>query len=221
MSSLLVTGGSGGIGGAVADLARAQGRRVDVLDLSVGVDCSDPDAVEAYLDSIPTPTHVVHVAGVVGAGGIESIDLLEWERVMRHNLTSAYVVSRAVLPRMVTAGGGAMVLMSSLNARDGGTELSGAAYAAAKAGVLGLMRHLAVHYGPRGVRVNAVAPGPVRTAMHDRLNAEQRAWLLSRMPLPRVSEATEVAEVMLFLLSDACASVTGMTFDINGGSHLS
>lgn len=140
---------------------------------------------------------------------------------MRHNLTPAYAVTRAVLPRMVAAGGGSIVLMSSLNARDGGTELSGVAYAASKAGVLGLMKHLAVHYGPRGVRVNAVAPGPVRTRMHDRLTIEQRAWLLTRMPLPRVSAPDEIAEIMLFLLSDACASVTGMTFDINGGSHLS
>ncbi len=221
MTSLLVTGGSGGIGGAVAALARSRGQRVDVMDLSVGVDCSDPAAVEAFLDTVPTPAHVAHVAGVVGAGGIEAIDPPEWERVMRHNLTSAYVVSRAVLPRMVAAGGGSVVLMSSLNARDGGTELSGAAYATAKAGVLGLMRHLAVHYGPRGVRVNAVAPGPVRTAMHDRLTGPQRDWLLARMPLPRVSEASEIADIMLFLMSDACASVTGMTFDVNGGSHLS
>lgn len=221
MTSLLVTGGSGGIGGALADLARPRGQRVDVVDMSAGVDCSDPGAVGDHLDIIPTPTHVAHVAGVVGSGGIETTDLPEWERVMRHNLTPAYAVTRAVLPRMVAAGGGSIVLMSSLNARDGGTELSGVAYAASKAGVLGLMKHFAVHYGPRGVRVNAVAPGPVRTRMHDRLTIEQRAWLLTRMPLPRVSAPDEIAEIMLFLLSDACASVTGMTFDINGGSHLS
>lgn len=221
MTSLLVTGGTGGIGAAVCDLARRRGRRVDVADLSVGVDCSDPTSVEAFLDTIQTPTHVAHVAGVVGRGGIEDIDLVEWERVIRHNLTSAYVVTRAVLPRMVAAGGGSIVLMSSMNARDGGTEMSGAAYATAKAGVLGLMKHLAVHYGPRGIRVNAVAPGPVRTSMHDRLTADQKAQLLTRMPLPRVSEPEEIAEIMLFLLSEACASVTGTTFDINGGSHLS
>jgi NAD(P)-dependent dehydrogenase (short-subunit alcohol dehydrogenase family) len=219
--SLLVTGGTGGIGGAVVDLARARGERVDVMDLSVGVDCADPEAVQAYLDTVGTPTAVAHVAGVVGAGGIEAIDLPEWERVIRNNLTCAYVVSRAVLPRMVAAGGGSLVLMSSLNAKDGGTELSGAAYAASKAGILGLMKHLAVHYGPRGVRVNAIAPGPVRTAMHDRLSTEQREWLLARMPLPRISTPEEIAEMILFLLSPACASVTGSTFDVNGGSHLS
>jgi len=113
-----------------------------------------------------------------------------------------------------------VVLMSSVNARDGGTRFSGAAYAAAKAGVLGLMRHLAVDYAADNVRVNAVAPGPVRTAMHDRLDNDQRAWLRGRMPLGRVAQPEEIAEAILFLLSPACASVTGTTFDINGGSHL-
>ena len=110
--------------------------------------------------------------------------------------------------------------MSSLNARDGGTRLSGAAYASAKAGILGLMRHLAVDYGPENVRVNGIAPGPVKTAMHDRLSQSQKDWLKSRMPLARVATPEEIAEIILFLLSPACASVTGMTFDVNGGSYV-
>ncbi len=109
--------------------------------------------------------------------------------------------------------------MSSVNAPDGGTQLSGAAYAAAKAGVLDLMRHLAVDYAADNVRVNAVAPGPVKTAMHDRLDDYQRAWLTRRKPLGLVAQPEEIAEAILFPLSPACASVTGTTFDINGGSH--
>lgn len=219
--SLLVTGGAHGIGASVVERARASGERVDVLDLELGTDASDPAAVRAFVESVPVPSRVAHVAGIVGRGGLEEVDLDEWNRIITANLTSAYVVTRETVPRMAANGGGAVVLMSSLNARDGGTTLSGVAYATAKAGVLGLMRHAAKHYGPKGVRVNAIAPGPVRTRMHDRLDAEQRARLLAAMPLPRVSEPEEIADIILFLLSDACASVTGMTFDVNGGSHLS
>lgn len=225
--SLLVTGGASGIGAAVVDAARRRGETVHVLDLApggdaaAGVDAADPAAVADFVDRVGVPDRLAHLAGVVGAGGIEQTDLAEWDRIVRNNLTSAYVVSRAVIPRMAERGCGSVVLMSSVNARDGGTRLSGVAYAAAKAGVLGLMRHLAVDFGPRGVRVNAIAPGPVDTPMHARLDADQKAMLRRRMPLGRVAGPEEIAAIVLFLLSDACATVTGMTFDVNGGSHLS
>ncbi|SCG71821.1 SDR family NAD(P)-dependent oxidoreductase [Micromonospora inositola] len=219
--SLLVTGGASGIGAAVVEAARRSGETVHVIDVATGVDAADPVAVAEFVDQVGTPDRVAHLAGVVSAGGIEETTLAEWERTIRSNLTSAFVVCQAVVPRMAARGGGSVVLMSSLNARDGGTRLSGTAYAAAKAGVLGLMRHLAVDYGPCGIRVNAVAPGPVDTPMHARLSEEQKATLRRRMPLGRVASATEIADIMLFLLSDSCATVTGMTFDVNGGSHLS
>ncbi|TQJ30741.1 SDR family NAD(P)-dependent oxidoreductase [Microbacterium sp. SLBN-146] len=218
--TLLVTGGANGIGAAIVEQARDRGEHVISLDLESGVDAADPAAVRAFLDSGPVPTRVAHIAGVVGKGGIDEIGLDEWDRVIRANLTSAFVVMSEVVPRMADAGGGAVVLMSSLNARDGGTTMSGAAYASAKAGVLGLMRHIAVQWGTRNVRANGIAPGPVRTRIHDRLDDAQRAGILAKMPLPRVAEPQEIAEMVLFLLSDACASVTGTTFDVNGGSHL-
>jgi NAD(P)-dependent dehydrogenase (short-subunit alcohol dehydrogenase family) len=218
--TLLVTGGAAGIGLAVASIARERGQSVVVLDRSTGVDASDPRAVEDFVLATGPFTQLAHIAGVVGSGRLSDISPEEWDRVLRNNLTSAFVVARSVIPRMAAAGGGAVVLMSSLNARDGGTRLSGAAYAAAKAGVLGLMRHLAVDYGPENVRVNAIAPGPVKTAIHERLNQTQKDWLKSRMPLARVPSAEEIAEIILFLLSPACSSVTGMTFDVNGGSYV-
>jgi NAD(P)-dependent dehydrogenase (short-subunit alcohol dehydrogenase family) len=158
---------------------------------------------------------------VVGGGRVEETSMEEWRRVMDANLTSAFVVARAVLPGMMALGGGSIVFMSSLNARDGGTSLSGPPYAAAKAGVLGLMRHIARNYASEGVRANAIAPGPVATAMHDRLAETEKAWLRSLSPLGRVSNPEEIADMVLFLLSSSCASVTGLTFDVNGGSYMS
>lgn len=219
--TLLVTGGAAGIGLAVAELARARGVDVVTLDPAHGIDASDPDAVAALVESRGPFTEVAHIAGVVGSGSVEGTSLEEWYRIVEANLTSAFVVARAVLPGMLAHEAGSFVFMSSLNARDGGTPLSGPSYAAAKAGALGLMRHIARNYAAKGIRANAVAPGPVRTAMHDRLTEDERVWLKSLSPLGRVSEAAEIAEMVLFLLSPHCASVTGMTFDVNGGAHMS
>ncbi|HEX2903662.1 MAG TPA: SDR family oxidoreductase [Jatrophihabitans sp.] len=217
--SLLVTGSDSGIGRAVVELAERRGHQVHALDLATGVDAADDQAVAEFVAGIDDLSAVAHIAGVVSAGSVDDVGMAEWDRVIRNNLTSAFVIARHTVPRLAAAGGGAMVLMSSLNARDGGNRLSGVAYASAKAGVLGLMRHLAVVWGARNVRVNAVAPGPVATPIHDRLTAEQRALLLDKMPLRRISAADEIAEIILFLLSEACASVTGTTFDVNEGMY--
>lgn len=217
--SLLVTGAASGIGKALVDLAQQRGHQVHAMDISTGLDAADDEQVGNFVAGIQDLSAVANIAGVISSGSVDDVDVSEWDRVLRNNLTSAFVVARHCVPALASNGGGSMVLMSSLNARDGGSRLSGVAYAAAKAGVLGLMRHLAAVWGEHGVRVNAVAPGPVATPMHDRLTDTQREGLLNRMPLRRVSTADEVAEIILFLLSDACASVTGSTFDVNEGLY--
>jgi NAD(P)-dependent dehydrogenase (short-subunit alcohol dehydrogenase family) len=109
------------------------------------------------------------------------------------------------------------VLLSSVNGRSGGNTLSGPAYATAKAGLIGLARHLATTLAGEGIRVNAVAPGPVETPMYHRLDASVRAELEAKIPLRRASTPGEIAEAIRFLLSPAAASVTGTVLDINGG----
>lgn len=219
--TLLVTGGASGIGLAVAELARSRGTNVVTLDLAQGTDASDPDVVARVVREKGPFHEVAHIAGIVGKGSLEETSIEAWDEIIKANLTSAFVVARSVLPMMVQKGSGGFVFMSSLNARDGGTPLSGPAYAAAKAGVLGLMRHIARNYADKGIRANAIAPGPVRTPMHDRLTSEEKAWLTSLNPMRRVSKPEEVADMILFLLSPSCASVTGMTFDVNGGAFMS
>jgi NAD(P)-dependent dehydrogenase (short-subunit alcohol dehydrogenase family) len=214
-TTTLVTGGAGGIGGACAEWFRSRGDEVVVLDRALGHDAADPSSVAAVLADVASLDVVVHAAGSVGKGGIADLDLAEWNRVLTDNLTSAAVVAGQALPKM--PAGGSVVLFSSVNGRHGGNELSGPAYAVAKAGIIGLTRHLAKHQAARGVRVNCVAPGPVTTPMLDRLTPDEMAALTASIPLGHVTSPAEMAGTVGWLCSPAATSVTGTVIDVNGG----
>lgn len=211
----LVVGGAGGIGAACTDWLRARGDEVVVLDRALGHDAADPDSVRSGLAGVSHLDVVIHAAGSVGSGGIEDLDLTEWRRVLDDNLTSAAVVVQQALPLMTA--GGSIVLFSSVNGRHGGNELSGPAYATAKAGIIGLTRHLAKHQAKHQIRVNCVAPGPVDTPMLDRLQASEMDDLVASMPLGRLTTRHEIAETVGWLCSPGAASVTGTVVDVNGG----
>lgn len=215
MTMALVVGGSGGIGAACVEQLRSDGHEVVVIDRALGHDATDPASVGAALAEVKDLRVVVHAAGSVGSGGIADLDLAQWRRVLDDNLTSAAVVAHCALPLM--SAGGSMVLFSSVNGRHGGNELSGPAYAAAKAGLIGLTRHLAKHQAARLIRVNCVAPGPVDTPMIARLNHDELDALVDAMPLRALTSAAEVAGTVAWLCSPAAASVTGAVIDLNGG----
>lgn len=224
--TLLLTGAAGGIGAAIADAFTEAGGRVFGLDRAFPLrsklehalcDVTDEQAVaagvaqaEAHLGAID---YVVHAAGAVGAGALEETSLADWHAVIDANLTSAFLVARACA-RPLRVSNGALVLLSSTNGRNGGTALSGAAYAAAKAGLINLTRYLAKEWAP-DVRVNAVAPGPVRTPMLDRLTEADRAALARLMLTGKLTEADEVARAVFFLLG--APSMTGAVLNVSGG----
>lgn len=215
----LVVGASGGIGQTTAARLRAAGHEVVPMNRRDGIDALDPEAVHTYLRSQPAIDKLVHLAGTVGKGGIEDQTVAEWRRVMDDSVTTAFVACQAVIPAMRSAGKGAIVLMSSVNGRTGGNRLSGPAYAAAKAAMFGLTRHLATDLAPE-IRVNIVAPGPVETPMLERLSTQELEALRAKIPLRRITPADEVAAAIEFLLSDAARSITGVVLDINGGQWM-
>lgn len=238
---VLVTGGSIGIGAACVRAFAGRGDHVvvaDVLDDEgadlvaeltaaglgaeyVHLDVAAPDDVVAGVSATEGEGFdvVVANAGIARRRAFGDLTDAEWAHVLDVNLTGAMRVVRAALPGLRSRGG-SVVAMSSVHGVAYGWD-EHAHYSTSKAGLVGLVRALATELGPDGVRVNAVAPGMIRTAQSlDEVNSAGAAALdasASRVPLRRIGEPDEVADVVLFLASDAARYVTGQALVVDGG----
>jgi NAD(P)-dependent dehydrogenase (short-subunit alcohol dehydrogenase family) len=234
----VVTGGGSGIGAATARRFAADGARVAVLDRDaegaeavaqeVGgkahtVDVRDGDAVSEVVAQIMAGVGRIDVlvnnAGVGDLRPLHTVDDKLWHRLLDVNLTGTFNATRAVVPHMLAAGGGAIVNNASLSGLM--PTRNEAAYSAAKAAVIALTKSGALEYGP-AVRVNCVAPGHIRTpltAVWDQ-NPDAFTPIADALPLGRIGEAAEVAEVILFLASSRSSYVTGQTIVVDGGAML-
>jgi 3-oxoacyl-[acyl-carrier protein] reductase len=241
--TVLVTGGASGIGRAVSlAFARAganvvlsyvtsAGEAAEVTDaieaaggqaLSRAADLTDAAAVDALFAAARGRFGQVDIL-VANAGGLlkrsrcVDTDPAFWEQAIALNLTSAFLCCRAALTEMEPRGSGAIVLMSSLAAFDGGGP-GASHYAAAKGALVSYTRALAKEVGPLGIRVNGVAPGLIGTRFHDVFNTpEGRRTTVERTPLRREGTPEDVAETILFLASPRASFLTGETIQINGG----
>jgi NAD(P)-dependent dehydrogenase (short-subunit alcohol dehydrogenase family) len=234
----LVTGSTRGIGRAIAEELIGAGARVIIssenaqatrevageLDMpGIVCDVSDPAALERLADDSEAALGALHVlvcnAGITGRPGpFAEVDMADYARVMAVNLTSQVILCNHVLPRIAANGGGAAILMSSLSGLRGNGKIN--AYALSKAGVAQLARNLAVEWGPRSVRVNAISPGFIATDLSRPLmeNAEFMARRMAMTPLRRPGTPQEVAGAAVFLASAAGAFVTGHNLVVDGGT---
>jgi 3-oxoacyl-[acyl-carrier protein] reductase len=241
---VLVTGSSRGIGAEVAAKAGSEGAVVAVhyrggaaeaaatlervragggTGDTFDADLADADAaerlVDRVLDRFGRIDGLVNNAGRTQVGPFLELDPAEWDAVIATDLTAAYRTTRAALPSMIERGSGSIVNVASRLGQVGVAET--AAYSAAKAGLIGLTRSLAREFGPRGVRVNAVAPGMTITEMTtDLADSEEGRRRLRDMPLGRFGRADEVADAVLFLLTDASSLFLGQTLNPNAGGYM-
>jgi len=225
----LVTGAAGGIGRAVAEALSARGALVASLDLTeppVGAlrlccDVTDErqvsEAIERAHKELGTPAHLVCAAGAVSEAPVADLDVDEWRRVVDASLLGTFLSAREVLPAMLASGRGRIVALSSGYARKGCA--TGSHYAAAKAGVEAFVKSLALEVAEAGVTVNAVAPGPVATAMLEPFMARPgwQPMTEAAIPLGRVATPADIAGPILFLLSEDSGYMTGQVLHVNGG----
>jgi NAD(P)-dependent dehydrogenase (short-subunit alcohol dehydrogenase family) len=243
----IITGAATGIGRATALLFAQAGARLVLADVrggelertcqdvvsagggavAVAADLARPEdcaaVVEAAVRAHGRLDVLFNNAGVgtmtVG-GSVETIDLERWDLAMDVNVRAMYLTSRAAVPHLRAAGGGAIVNTASVSAFRGRPERPSHAYAASKGAVLSLTRAMAVSYGRDRIRVNAICPGVIRTRLTaDIVDAAQRDAAAGRgIPLGRVGEPEDIARCALFLASDASSFVTGTHIVVDGGA---
>lgn len=227
----VVTGGASGIGLAITQALMAQGARVHVFDLApekgarepqysfYPVNIGDSAAVENAVRQLPDAvTLLVNNAGITRDRSTIKMSDEEWASVISVNLTGAFNIVRALAPGMLKGGYGRIVNIASINGLRG--KFGQANYCASKAGLIGLTKTWAREFGPKGVTVNAIAPGMVMTAMAMGLPAEIREKALAESILPGLAEPQDIANAVLFLLSDAARMITGEVIRVDAGQYI-
>jgi 3-oxoacyl-[acyl-carrier protein] reductase len=223
----LVVGGASGIGRAIATAYVKEGARVVVADRaevsgfdSVPIDVTDEASVVAAVATaiglLGEIDILVNSAGILTEAPLIEMDLATWTQTLAVDLTGVFLCCRHIVPRMVERGHGRVINIASQLGIKGGQGLSH--YSAAKAGVIGLTKSLALEVSARGVLVNAIAPGPIETPMVDGITEEWKAAKRAELPLGRFGRPEEVAPTAVLLASDPGGNLyVGQTLGPNSG----
>ena len=235
----LVTGGTSGIGRAIATALLDEGGTVHVADINLSaarnapefavasarltqIDVGDANGVQEAVDAIVAERGridiLVNCAGILKTRSVVESTIADWDDVARVNLSGVYYCSRAVLPAMIAQRYGKIVNIASVSSAKGGGQFGNVLYGTTKAGVVALTQGFARELGPYGINVNAISPGVVGTAMTSGLmTAEVRQKIVDAIPLRRLMEPPEIARLALFLASDVSRGMTGQNVALDAG----
>jgi 3-oxoacyl-[acyl-carrier protein] reductase len=238
----LITGGAQGIGRAIALLFAREGARVAVSDinlekagetcreiesqggeaLAIGGNVADLRGAEAMVEQAAERFGgldiLVNNAGITRDGVLLRMKEEDWDAVMAVNLKGAFHCTKAVLRLFLKRKEGVIINIASVTGQMG--NAGQANYAASKAGLIGFTKSVAREYASRNIRVNAVAPGFIDTAMSQAIPQKDREFLIRQIPLERLGKAEDVAEAVLFLASPSAAYITGQVLNVNGGMYM-
>lgn len=230
--SALVTGAAQGIGLECAERLRQDGLRVVATDINADrgasfprsdsggqflqLDVTDLDAVTTLVSEAGPFDVLVNSAGIVGPNTVLwEVEPDEWKNTLEVNITGTFNTIRSVVPHMRDKSWGRIVNIASIAGKEGNPKLS--AYSASKAAVIGLTKSVGKELATENVLVNAIAPAVIATPMNENTAPEVLEYMLSKIPMGRIGEVAEVAELVSWLCSDRCSFSTGAVFDISGG----
>lgn len=238
----LVTGASRGIGKAILHELGTQGLTVvgtattqhgadniqaaldqeNLAGKGLVLDVTQEDSIKVLLENIKTkfsaPTILVNNAGITKDNLLMRMKEEEWDAVINTNLSSIYRLTKACLRDMMKARAGRIVNITSVVALSGNAGQTN--YAAAKSGIIGFTKSLAQEVATRGITVNSVAPGFIKTDMTTELSEDQQATLLSQIPIGRMGSVQDIANAVSFLVSNGAGYITGETINVNGGLYM-
>ena len=238
---VIVSGAAQGIGAASAKLIAGRGGQVIILDrnevaaeniaaeivkngglaesmkLDVSLESEIHKTINQVLTKYKKIDALVGAAGIPGPTGVnaENITTEDFRKVLEINLYGSIWLTQAVLPAMKLAKYGRIIHLASIAGKEGNPGM--APYNVSKAGLIGFIKGVAKEAAPSGITINALAPAVIRTPMNDNVTEETLKYMLSRIPVGRVGEVDEVAEIIAFAASHACSFTIGFTFDASGG----
>lgn len=236
---VIITGGASGIGRETAIMVANEGGQVAIFDMneaglreveevirSMGHGCKGykvdvsnfeevNNAVKQVVEDFGGVDVLVNNAGITRDNFLTKMEIEDWNKVIAINLTGTFNCGKAVAPYMMEKGSGVIINVSSVVGVYGNIGQSN--YAASKAGVIGLTKTWAKEFGKKGIRVNAVAPGFIKTPMTEKVPEKVIEYMISKTPMARMGEAREVANAIIFLASDEASFITGHILHVDGG----